>query len=205
MTHREPEVWRSRGYIPHYHEPGMVQMITIRLHDSLPAVKLAELNRSKTRLTKLQVRNALEAIYDAGHGECYLRDPRVAALAQGTLLHFDGDRYHLLSWVIMPNHMHVLVRFVKEFPVPRVLHSWKSYIANQGNKLIGRSGHFWQREYFDRFIRNETHFRNAVAYIEGNPVKAGLCRSSEDWPYSSAKLRAVGEVGSPIGSAEQEM
>jgi hypothetical protein len=67
-----------------------------------------------------------------------------------------------------------------------VLHSWKSFTAQQANKLLGRQGEFWAREYFDRFIRNEQHLAQAIAYIEQNPVKAGLVDNPEAWPYSSA-------------------
>ncbi len=183
------KVWRSRGYLPHYDEPGLFQLLTFRLHDSLPAIKIAELKNPRLRLTDGQRREALERYLDAGHGACYLRDPRVARLAQETLLHFDGERYRLLAWVVMPNHLHVLAQFLAGCPLPKVVHSWKSYIANQGNKLLRRSGRFWQREYFDRFIRNERHYRNAVQYVESNPVRAGLAGRPELWPYSSAGLR----------------
>ena len=180
------KVWHSRGYIPHYSEPGLFQLITLRLQDSMPAVKLAELSDNYRNLSPAQVRSALEDYLDAGSGACYLRDPRVAEQAQESLLYFDGERYRLCAWVIMPNHVHVLAQFIAEFPVAKVVHSWKSYIANQGNKLLGRSGTFWQREYFDRFIRNDNHYRNAVKCVEWNPVKAKLADAPERWPYSSA-------------------
>jgi REP element-mobilizing transposase RayT len=117
---------------------------------------------------------------------------------QETLLIFDGERYRLLAWVVMPNHVHVLVQLDQQHPLPKVLHSWKSYVANQANKILGRSGPFWQREYFDRFIRNEDHYRNAVRYIEDNPVKAGLVMLPEDWRFSSARLRSAAEKSGPI-------
>lgn len=186
------EPWRSRGYVPHYDEPGLFQLVTFRLHDSLPAIKIAELKNPRLSLSDGQRREALERYLDAGHGACYLRESRVAQLAQDTLLHFDGERYRLLAWVVMPNHLHVLAQFLADHPLSKVMHSWKSYIANQGNKLLGRSGRFWQREYFDRFIRNERHYRNAVQYVESNPVRAGLAARPEGWPYSSAGLRAHG-------------
>jgi REP element-mobilizing transposase RayT len=58
-----------------------------------------------------------------------------------------------------------------------IVHSWKSFTAQECNKVLGRTGRFWQREPFDRYIRNERHFRNALTYIENNPVKAGLQRA----------------------------
>lgn len=70
-----------------------------------------------------------------------------------------------------------------------IVRSWKSFTAHECNKLLGRSGRFWQREPFDRYIRNKQHFQRAVSYIEENPVKAGLCRKPEDWQWSSARRR----------------
>jgi REP element-mobilizing transposase RayT len=72
------------------------------------------------------------------------------------------------------------------FPLSEVVHSWKSFTANEANKILGRSGDFWQREYHDRFIRDDDHYRNAVFYIENNPVKAGLAKTAQAWRYSSA-------------------
>jgi len=161
--------------------------------------KLAELRDASAKLKPVQIRNALEHYIDAGHGACYLRDPRIASLAQNALLYFDGQRYNLFAWVVMPNHVNVLAQFNHEHPVPQVLHSWKSFIANEANKLLNRTGHFWQREYYDRFIRNEDHYRNAVMYIENNPVKARLVSSAEEWPFSSARLKSIFEKGAPLG------
>jgi len=173
-------------------------MLTFRLYDSLPKQKIDHLNDPRLKLKTVQIRNALESCCDAGLGACYLRDPRIAALMQNALLHFDGERYWLLAWVVMPNHVHVLAQFDCRFSVPSVLHSWKSFVAHHANKLLGRSGPFWQREYFDRFIRNEEHYRNAVSYIEANPVKAGLAALPEEWRFSSALLRSFTEKSAPI-------
>src|SRR5262249_55613866 len=125
----------------------------------------------------------------AGHGTCRLKDPRLADLTENALLHFDGQRYHLLAWCVMPNHVHVLVEMKDGFPLPQILHSWKSFTSSEANKILGRAGDFWQREYHDRFIRDDDHYRNTVAYIENNPVKAGLVKAAEDWRHSSVRRR----------------
>ena len=95
-----------------------------------------------------QRRTKLEAYLDRGLGECWLRQPRIAALVEGALRFFDGQRYQLRAWVVMPNHAHVLVE-VWETPLAAVLHSWKGFTARAANKLLGRAGAFWQREYWD--------------------------------------------------------
>ncbi len=106
------------------------------------------------------------------------------------MLCFDGGRYHLQAWVVMPNHVHALVTPNEAFTLSSILHSWKSYTAKRANQLLGRAGEFWQAEYFDRAIRDERHFEKAVAYIETNPVKAHLCRQAEGWRFGSGRLRA---------------
>ena len=108
---------------------------------------------------------------------------------EDALLHFDDQRYRLIAWCVMPNHVHVLIETWKRWPLASVLHSWKSYTAHAANQILGRSGDFWFREYFDRFIREDRHFANAVKYIEENPVMAGLARRPEEWRWSSAWRR----------------
>jgi REP element-mobilizing transposase RayT len=68
-----------------------------------------------------------------------------------------------------------------------IIHSWKSFTSKRGNAILGRQGAFWFREYYDRKIRDEEHFKNAVVYIHNNPVKARLCGVSTDWRFSSAR------------------
>jgi REP element-mobilizing transposase RayT len=185
----ESKVWHSRGYLPHYDIPGAIQLLTFRLADSLPQAKLLELADPQLKLTDLQKRNRLDAYLDTGWGKCLLGDPRIAGIAQNTLLHFDRARYNLLAWVVMPNHVHALAEFNRGHEVAKVLHSWKSFIAHETNKLLARSGPLFQREYHDRMVRNEDHLVRAIEYIHANPVKARLVESPTDWRFSSAGYR----------------
>jgi len=125
---------------------------------------------------------------DAGYGNCFLHDPRIARLVEDQLLHFDGERYRLLAWVVMPNHVHVLIETFPGHSLSAILHAWKSYTAKVANGLLGRQGPFWHPEYFDRAIRDERHLLAAIKYIHDNPVKAGLVEQVDDWPFSSARL-----------------
>ena len=86
----------------------------------------------------------------------------------------------------MPNHVHVLLKILPNHALAEISHSWKSYVAHQVNKLLGLDGPFWAREFYDRFIRDEKHFKNVVKYIHQNPVKAGLVGKAEEWEWSSA-------------------
>ena len=119
-----------------------------------------------------------------------LRQPEIAALVQENLLHIDGTRYRLLAWVVMPNHVHAVIE-ISQTPLAEILHGWKSYTGKAANCLLKRTGDFWQAEYFDRYIRDEEHFRKAVRYIENNPVKAGRVKSPEEWIFGSASHRSA--------------
>ena len=110
-------------------------------------------------------------------------------MVQSGLLFHDEAKYRLSAWVVMPNHVHLLCTPCFGYNLAQIMHSLKSYTSNEANKILGRSGHFWQKEYFDRYIRNARHFAKVVAYIENNPVKARLCEKPEDWPFSSAPFR----------------
>ncbi len=192
--------WHSRGYIPHCDFTGLHQSITFRLIDSLPHSKLIELEQQLTQDTAnlppdqamIERRNKIEQWMDNGYGCCALSHPEMAATMEETLLKFDGDRYKLLSWCIMPNHVHVLIE--AHASLGKILQSWKSYTARwarqNAEKLnipIPPQG-FWQREYWDRYIRTEKHYHNVVDYIHRNPVSAGLCKIEADWPWSSARF-----------------
>jgi putative DNA methylase len=187
-----PEGWHNRGYLPHFDGGEIPQFITFRLAGSLPREVLArwreELHNDNCD-TDAALRKRIELFLDQGYGECHLGDARVAEMVQNSLLFFDGVRYRLSAWVVMPNHVHMLLTPGENQEVSAILQSLKSYTANEANKLIGRSGHFWQTESFDRWIRDADHFAKVVAYIENNPVKARLCKRPEDWRFSSAWRR----------------
>ncbi|HZS48873.1 MAG TPA: transposase [Blastocatellia bacterium] len=186
--------WYSRGYLPHFDMQGLTQTMIFRLFDSMPRVLLDEWREELKLLSEkeyeVERRKRIDFYLDQGHGSCYLKNPMVAEIVQNTLLHFDSKRYQLHSWIIMPNHVHLLFTSKEGWELSQIAHSWKSYTASECNKILERKGEFWQREPFDRYIRNEQHYNNAIRYIENNPIKAGLCHNPEDWPWSSAHVRA---------------
>jgi REP element-mobilizing transposase RayT len=184
--------WHSRGYLPHLEKSGLVQSITFRIHDALPESKIQqwqeELKSHATNERDKKLRVLIETYLDAGHGACWLRDPRVAQLVEDALLFHDQEHYHLLAWCVMPNHVHVLIETLSSWSLGKIVHSWKGFPSVEANKMLRRFGEFWQREYFDRFIRDGGHYENVLHYIENNPVKAGLVGKAEDWPFSSARF-----------------
>ncbi|MHB1354407.1 MAG: REP-associated tyrosine transposase [Anaerolineae bacterium] len=208
----QPRGWYSRGYIPHFDSAHVIQHITYRLADSLPSSVLAQILadlKEKIRnkdAQQTELRRRIETYLDAGHGSCVLRVSENAACIEDTWHRFDGERYHLLEWVVMPNHCHVLIEPFEGIPLGKIVLSWKNYTARWINERISRTGvrrsqeesssgirrtQVWHREYWDRFIRDESHLAVVRNYITMNPVKAGLVTHPEEWPWSSAKDRAA--------------
>ena len=180
--------WHTRGYLPHFDAGAVVQTITFRLADSLPRAvyeaMVAAICDDRERSY------ALDRLIDEGRGECLLRDSRNAQIVRAALEHFDGERYRLIAWTIMPNHVHVMIEQICGFALGDIVRGWKSYTAREINKLRKSSGPVWAMAYFDRYVRDGEHYASAVYYIENNPVKAGLAGCAEDWPFSSAANRA---------------
>jgi putative DNA methylase len=201
LASRPQQFIHDRGYLPHWEAGTQPQSITFRLADSLPQSLLAsweaELQRLPDDKRNAERRRRIEQALDQGIGACHLRRPEIARIVEEALLHFDGTRYQLHAWVVMPNHVHALITPLHGESLSAILHSWKSFTAKAANRVLGTSGQFWQEEYFDRMIRDEAHWDNVVAYIEQNPVKAGLCQRPEDWPFGSAHRGEEKRAGRP--------
>ena len=201
--------WHSRGYLPHFDGGDIAQTITFRLADSLPQAVLERWKRELAGEPNVNgdsaLRRRIDAYLDQGYGGCALRDGRVATMVQDSLLHFDGERYKLSAWVIMPNHVHLVLTPCIAWSLSRIVKDMKSFTSREANKVLNRRGQFWMEDYFDRYVRDAKHFANAIAYVENNPVKAQLCSKPGDWPFSSAWFRinarvADEDVRAPSGS-----
>jgi REP element-mobilizing transposase RayT len=184
---RSKQGWYSRGYLPHFDGGETAQFITFRLFDSLPQ-EILEKWRGEIfdEKGKIEFRKKVESYLDSGTGSCFLKDRRVAETVQNSLFFYHEKKYNLISWVIMPNHVHCLLLPLKNEELKQLTHSIKSFSAQKANKILERKGQFWQHESFDRYIRNVKHYLSVIKYIEDNPVKAGLCEKAEDWVFSSA-------------------
>ena len=203
----------TRGYLPHVKREGARYFVTFRLADSLPKEVLLRIRAERAaRLAPLYAKptapgpgvaaardpsvleeiereyfRKLEAYLDQGKGECWLRRPEIAGLVAGALRFFDGHRYHLNAWVVMPNHIHVVLWPMPNHTLSAIVQSWKRYTAREANKLLGRTDlAFWQPEAFDRWIRNDEEHARCCSYVLNNPVKARLCAAPEEWRWSSA-------------------
>ena len=177
----------KRGYLPHFDAPGFVQLVTFRLNGSLPRsiFDLIKFKFETKQINEIEYYRKIEKALDAGSGPTHLIVPKVAEVVAQTIVKFAGERYELIAWVVMPNHVHILFRPFDEFELSTIIHSIKSFTASRANKILALNGRFWSPDYFDRFVRDRRHFDAAIKYIEENPVKAGLCSRPEDWKWSS--------------------
>ena len=166
----------TRGYLTHV-DGADYQFITYRLFDSLPK-KVIEDMVSFEPVKKFK---AINHYLDQGLGSCLLNNKQNAEIVIENWQHFDGSRYDIIAYVVMPNHVHILIKVYPSFKLSSIIHSWKSYTAKKIKADGGSS--VWFREYYDRFIRDESHFNLVIEYIAQNPVKAGLVKNSVDWPY----------------------
>ena len=187
----DPRISHSRGYIPHVDPGEYTQFITFRLADSMPQAVLEKwrLELHHGKITDAKLRQRIETYLDQNYGEQWLTDPRIASLVHEAILNLDRRLYKLFAWVIMPNHVHILIRPLDDYSVSEIMQTLKSFTAHEANKLLKRKGKFWYKEYFDRYIRDARHFMAVVKYIEENPVKARLCNAPADWIFSSAYYR----------------
>jgi REP element-mobilizing transposase RayT len=182
---------RQRGRLPHWEKDAGLYFITFRLADSLPKAVLEKIGERRRILMAAKQTGAhllpsqevlvaefspvkLEEYFDRGAGACSLRDARIGELMANALRFWEGKRYRLLAWCVMPNHVHVVCRLLPGQGLSKVLQGWKSFTARKANVILGRSGAFWQREYYDRLIRDGDELERAVGYVVRNPERAGL-------------------------------
>jgi putative transposase len=178
---------QCRGELPHLYKEGGSYFVTFRLRDAV-APRPSRLDRQALlKLSAEQIAELTEPPLTLG--SCALRKPEVAYMVQNALRHFEGQRYVLSAWCVMPNHVHAVVTPMTGHSPSDILHSWKSFSAHRANKILETLGTFWERESFDHLIRDLEQFEGFIRYIELNPVVAGLCSKPGLWPYGSAHGR----------------
>lgn len=194
-----------RGVLPHLKREGGTYFISFRLAGSLPKDVLLRFKQEREVILQQALAancpltwheqeelfkwfsNRVDGFLDAGNGTCYLRDSELAGIVAAALRFFDGQQYELRSWVVMPNHVHVVVQPKVPHLLSDILHTWKSYTAHEINKrLANRVIPFWQAESYDHLIRDDEDLYRCCRYTTMNPVNARLCSRVEEWPWSSA-------------------
>ena len=197
----------TRGYLPHVKREGASYFVTFRLDDSLPQEVLLKFQAERAQRLRLlasrtpdanptaetqetierDYRRQVERYLDQGVGSCWLRRPDIAELVANALRHFDGQRYLLSSWVVMPNHVHAVLWPMPNHLLGGILKNWKGYTSHEANQRLNRTGQaLWQPESFDRWIRTDDEKAQICRYVVNNPVTARLCAAPDDWRWSSA-------------------
>jgi REP-associated tyrosine transposase len=187
--------------LPHWSQAGTVCFITWRTLDSIPQSVLKRWHADRQdwlqrrgidprgadwkerfqlldRKLRVEFGRAFSDRWhrhlDACHGACVLRDPLLAKIVADSLLKFDGARYELTDYVVMPNHVHLLAAFIDEEGMLAQCESWKHFTARELNRALGTSGHFWQQDGFDHLVRSTDHFDAFRRYIAHNGPSARL-------------------------------
>jgi len=165
--------------LPHWQQGEAIQFVTFRLGDSMPVEKLKQWaaereiwqthhpqpwSPEEEKEYHRRFTWRLEGWLDEGAGSCLFEDPANRTILQQVLMHAQGDRVEHHSWVIMPNHVHLL--FTPKIEIGKLIKAWKGTSSHR----IGQ-GSIWQKNYRDTVIRDAGHFANAVRYIRRNPAK----------------------------------
>ena len=201
-----------RRHLPHIQPPGAVLFVTFRLAGSLPPAvqrrlhaeaewvekQIARISDRQEKVARaLQEHKRMFAQWDAAldsnrQRPQWLEQAPVAAMVAESLRYRDQNVYDLDTFCVMGNHVHVVFApRTKDgggyYSLPAIMHSLKLYTATQANKLLHRSGAFWQQEYYDHVVRDEAEWQRIRQYVINNPVKAGLVSEWDAWPWTYGK------------------
>jgi len=169
--------------LPHVYSIGQPLFVTFRLHGSLPQGR----HHPNGALTSSESFACMDGFLDrATYGPLFLRIPEIARIVANSIEQGGREgRYASHAWVIMPNHVHFLM--TPHANPAEILRRLKGATARQANLQLNRQGTpFWQRESYDRLVRDPNEFRQIERYIVLNPVKAGIAASPEQCEWSSA-------------------
>lgn len=205
---QRPVKKRQGAKLPHWTKSDGIYAVTFRLADSLPvgaaqamrvervAIRMREKEQQRNltgvelaRLNKLH-QEKVDRLLDQAHGECWLRRDEIGQIVADALVHFDDERYRLLAWCIMPNHVHAVMQPRPGYELSQILHMWKSFTAHEINKTLRRTGSVWQDEYYDHLIRDEDDLTHHIEYAWRNPDHAGL----KDWKLRSRNDTAIDDL-----------
>lgn len=199
------ETKKHRHRLPHWQQPGKFCFITWRLADSLPQELLQSWlhernvwlrkhpppwDAAKKQYYRREFTERFDAWLDAGHGSCLLRQPALSKIVSNALHHFDGMRYSVGAFVIMPNHVHVLFALGASHDIRSIMQTWKGFTAHAINKQLERTGQLWQEDYWDRLLRSDIYLERCLNYIKSNPAKANL-REGEYVHYEHPSIRSM--------------
>ena len=180
----EPIEVSISGYLPHWLQNGKMQYVTFRLADSLPQSKISELRSAISNFNESNpkpwdketfikywkiVGPIEEDLLDKGYGDCILQNADIRKIFT-TVLWFNASKlYDIVAYVIMPNHVHLILLLYENQHLENIIYKLKGFTANRINRFLHRKGKVWMSSYFDRIIRSERHLQQYISYIENNP------------------------------------
>ena len=172
--------------LPHWQPEGEAIFLTWRLYGPLPGNALTEF-KNRSGDSGKQFARAEQFLDGAGFGPHWMTAPEIATCVEDCIRRgaHELNQYQLLAYVVMPNHVHLLIE--PRTSVARITHGIKGVSARDANRILKRSSAiFWQAESFDHWVRKPAEGEKICRYIENNPVKAGLVCRAEEWKWSSA-------------------
>lgn len=179
----------TRRRLPHWRQPSVTYFVTFHLADSLPQSLLGQWRDERAiwlrwhplpwradeqREYEERFIRRMQEWLDAGMGDCHLRQPHVRAQVELCLLHFDRKRCDLDAFVIVPNHVHALIKPAAGYDLSRLLQGIKGVSANRCNKMLGGKSAFWMDESYDHIVRDAKELAAFRNYIAANPANARL-------------------------------
>lgn len=171
----------TKRNLPHLHYDHGTYFVTFRLAGTLPD----NLRLKNTKSTKTKFADIDSILDSADYGMQYLKDYRIADIVKKNLHKFDSLEFKLICYTIMSNHVHLIFDLLENNRgISKIMQSIKGVSALESNKVLERTGQFWQDESYDRLIRNEKEFTAVLRYVMMNPVKAGLVDDWKDWSNS---------------------
>ena len=178
-----PIVFWSKN-LPHWEQTGKIHFLTFRLGDSMPQEMIRQYKEEKNRFMIAHpqpwnqqiyneyhnlISNPIEKYLDSGYGDCVLKDAAVRQILIDAIDYYDGKRYLVLAYVIMPNPVHMLIVPAIGYELYDSIGSVMRFSARGINRITEKRGRLWQPEPFDTIIRNHTHYTNTLEYIRHNP------------------------------------
>ena len=181
---KDKEIKRKSHHLDHWDQQGKFQAVTFHMADSIPRKVREDLEEISKQfllshpkpwdeIVKKKYRNLIpkriELLLDNGYGSCVLKSPEIRKIVDDAILHYAEKEYYLHQYIVMPNHVHMLISMNEGYDIDKTLENLRHYTSRLINSRLNQKGPFWYGEPYKRLIRNEDHFKACISYIKSNP------------------------------------
>lgn len=184
-----------RRRLPHLYYNEGVYFVTYRVKNSIAKNYIRELwedyrlalkDSSLTGYQQKKFFDKYEKALNENIPHCdYLIRPEINKIVKYTIHFPEGKEYNLLAYCIMPNHVHLVFQLLKgNRGISKIMQSIKRISGRDINRVLGEKGHFWQKESYDRLVRDDKELYFTLEYVLNNPVEAGLAAAQEEWDHN---------------------